>query len=95
MEGNAMIDDTDLMSGIDAGNAITVPESIQGTEEDVVGKERWEEIRRWKAAGRSISKIARQLALDRKTVRSCLTSLLEAHEHAFLWFGGAVRGIAL
>lgn len=72
MEGNELTRDAYVLSGIDAANSITVPESIQGTEEGVVGKERWEEIRCLKPDGQSISAIARQLGLDRKTVRSCL-----------------------
>lgn len=43
--------------------------SRQGAEGEVVGKERWEEIRRLQAAGQSVSAIARLLDLDRKTVR--------------------------
>lgn len=35
----------------------------------MVGKERWEQIQRLRAAGQSVSAIARQLELDRKTVR--------------------------
>ena len=38
----------------------------------VVGRERWEEIRRRADQGASIRAIARELDLDRKTVRRCL-----------------------
>jgi transposase len=41
----------------------------------VVGKERWEELHRLKAAGLTVSGIARATALDRKTVRRCLRQL--------------------
>jgi DNA invertase Pin-like site-specific DNA recombinase len=43
-----------------------------GMEEPVVGQERWEEIRRLKVAGMTVSGIARASGLDRKTVRRCL-----------------------
>jgi transposase len=43
-----------------------------GVEEAVVGKERWEEIRRLRAAGMNVAAIARAADLDRKTVRRCL-----------------------
>jgi transposase len=38
----------------------------------MIGKERWAEIRRLREAGDTVSGIARQLGLDRKTVRACL-----------------------
>ena len=38
----------------------------------VVSKERWEELGRMRAAGQSVSEIARATGLDRKTVRACL-----------------------
>lgn len=38
----------------------------------MIGKERWEEIRRLRAGGQSVSAIARHLDLDRKTVRHWL-----------------------
>jgi transposase len=43
-----------------------------GAEDAVIGKERWEEIRRMRAEGRSVSQIARMTGFDRKTVRTCL-----------------------
>jgi transposase len=43
-----------------------------GAEEPVVGKERWEEIRRLHAAGMNVAQIGRVADLDRKTVRRCL-----------------------
>lgn len=43
-----------------------------GEEEAVVGQERWEEMHRLKAAGMTVSGIARATDLDRKTVRRCL-----------------------
>jgi transposase len=43
-----------------------------GTEEPVIGKERWEEVRRMRAGGQAVSQIARETGLDRKTVRRCL-----------------------
>ena len=38
----------------------------------MLGRERWEEVHRRAAAGASIRAIARELDLDRKTVRRCL-----------------------
>ena len=49
---------------------VAVPEL--GTEEPVIGKERWEEIRRMRADGQAVSQIARETGFDRKTVRRCL-----------------------
>jgi transposase len=47
---------------------------VNGTSEDVmVGQERWEQIRRLRLEqGMSISQLARQFDMDRKTVRRCL-----------------------
>jgi len=39
---------------------------------DVVGQQQWEEIRHRRDAGQNVTAIARELQLDRKTVRSCL-----------------------
>jgi len=50
----------------------TVSGFHRDTELDVVGQQQWEEIRQRHAAGRGVSAIARELQLDRKTVRSCL-----------------------
>ena len=58
------------------GNDIGVPVSVAapgvGVEEPVVGQERWEEMHRLKAAGMTVSGIARATGLDRKTVRRCV-----------------------
>jgi transposase len=54
----------------DAPDKVAAPEV--GVEEPVVGKERWEEIRRLAAAGMKVAQIARLADLDRKTVRRCL-----------------------
>jgi len=50
----------------------TVSGSNPDTEGGVIGQQQWEAIRGRRAAGQSISAIARELDLDRKTVRSCL-----------------------
>jgi transposase len=50
--------------------SVTAPET--GAEVAVIGRERWEEIRRMAADGGSVSKIAQVTGLDRKTVRRCL-----------------------
>lgn len=57
-----------------AGAALTVSEEvISDTEDDVIGQTQWQAIRDAKAAGLSVSAIARQMDLDRKTVRSALS----------------------
>lgn len=48
------------------------PKPLQLGEDGMIGKERWEEIRRLGERGESVSAIARELHLDRKTVRSWL-----------------------
>ena len=48
------------------------PKPLELGEDGMIGKERWEEIRRLADGGESVSAIARQLDLDRKTVRSWL-----------------------
>ena len=48
------------------------PERQMLGEVEVVGRDRWEEIRRRADQGASIRAIARELDLDRKTVRRCL-----------------------
>lgn len=52
--------------------AVSVAPPGLGGEEQVVGQERWEELRRLKTAGMTVSGIARTTGLDRKTVRRCL-----------------------
>jgi len=54
------------------GARATLPALWHGGETEVVGKERWEEIRRLRQSGLSVSAIGRQLDLDRKTVRGWL-----------------------
>ena len=49
---------------------VSVPEV--GMEVPVISKERWEEMRRRRAEGQSVSQIARATGLDRKTVRAGL-----------------------
>jgi transposase len=72
MEGKEVADDVGLQADIVGGASVTVPRSGQGAEAEVVGKERWEEIRRLREAGQSVSAIARRMDVDRKTVRNCL-----------------------
>jgi transposase len=51
----------------------TIDPKAEGLGEgSMVGKERWDEIQRLRAAGETVSAIARRLELDRKTVRSWL-----------------------
>jgi transposase len=51
----------------------TIDPKAESLGEDSIGKERWDEIQRLRAAGETVSAIARRLDLDRKTVRSWLT----------------------
>lgn len=71
MEGNEVADDVGPRADIVSGRA-NLPVSNSGTEAEVVGKERWEEIHRLQRAGQSVSAIARMLDVDRKTVRHWL-----------------------
>jgi len=73
--------------------AATVPGSIPDAEAILIGQQQWEAIHACRARGHSVSAIAREFDLDRKTVRSCLresawsayqrevpaASLLDAH----------------
>ena len=52
--------------------AATVPVFNKDTEEPVLGQQQWEAVHERRSRGQSISAIARDLELDRKTVRSCL-----------------------
>jgi hypothetical protein len=52
--------------------AVTVSVFQQDTEAPVLGLQQWEAVHERRARGLSISCIARDLELDRKTVRSCL-----------------------
>jgi transposase len=70
----------------------TVPVSREDAEATVLGHKQWEAVHERRGRGQSISAIARELDLDRKTVRNCLQqaawqpyrrveagSLLDAH----------------
>lgn len=50
----------------------TVPVFNEDTEAPVLGLQQWEAVHERRARGHTISAIARELDLDRKTVRSCL-----------------------
>lgn len=52
--------------------AATVPVLERDTEAPVLGQQQWESIHERRSGGQSISAIARELQLDRKTVRACL-----------------------
>ena len=58
--------------GIASDTSVSLSASASGAEAEVISKERWEQIGQMAAAGRSISAIARELDLDRKTVRHSL-----------------------
>lgn len=71
MEGKEL-QEMEVMVADLAAASPTVSALAQETEAGVVGKERWQEIRRLHEAGQTVSAIARQLDLDRKTVRRWL-----------------------
>ena len=50
----------------------TVSELQPDAEDGVIGREQWQAIREKRSQGTSVSAIAREFDLDRKTVRSCL-----------------------
>ena len=52
--------------------AATVPGPNPDAEVSLIGQQQWQAIHERRAAGASVSAIARELELDRKTVRSCL-----------------------
>jgi transposase len=52
--------------------AATVPGLNPDAEGSLVGQQQWQAIHERRAAGQTVSAIARELDLDRKTVRSCL-----------------------
>ena len=60
------------LQGGDSGAPVRVSSPGVGGEEPVVAQERWEEMHRLKAAGMTVSGVARATGLDRKTVRRCL-----------------------
>lgn len=71
MEGNEVADGVGLRADtVSSGANLAVSNS--GTEAQVVGKERWEQIQWLAQAGQRVSAVARQLELDRKTVRRWL-----------------------
>jgi transposase len=74
MDGKVMLADAVGPRADSVGAPVMVPVPELGTEEPVIGKERWEEIRRMRADGQTVSQIARLTGLDRKTVRNCLGS---------------------
>jgi len=59
-------------AGVAVGSGGMVSGSHRDAEIGVLGQQQWEEIHQRQAAGQNVSAIARELGLDRKTVRSCL-----------------------
>jgi len=72
MDGKLMLADAVGPRADCVGAPVKVAVPEVGTEEPVIGQERWEEIRRMRAEGQAVSQIARTTGLDRKTVRRCL-----------------------
>ena len=72
MDGKVVLADAVGPRADCVGAPANVPVPEVGTEEPVIGKQRWEEIRRMRADGQAVSQIARATGLDRKTVRRCL-----------------------
>jgi transposase len=72
MDGKVVLADAVGPRADCVGAPANVPVPEMGTEEPVIGKERWEEIRRMRADGQAVARIARTTGLDRKTVRRCL-----------------------
>ena len=58
--------------GLAEPDATTVAEVNSAAEVSVIGEQQWQAVRARRAAGVSVSAIARELDLDRKTVRGCL-----------------------
>ena len=54
------------------GNWATVPASMEDAEAPMLGQQQWEAVHARHAQGQTISAIARELDMDRKTVRTCL-----------------------
>jgi transposase len=61
-----------LLARLNVAAAATVAAPEAGAEDTVIGQERWEWIRQQRSAGVTVSQIARESGLDRKTVRRCL-----------------------
>jgi transposase len=72
MEGNERQIEGSSASAAYALEACNVVASRTDAGVSVVSKERWEELGRMRAAGQSVSQIARATGFDRKTVRACL-----------------------
>jgi len=77
---------------VTCGDSATVPVSLEDAEAPMLGQQQWEAIHARHAQRHSVAAIARELDLDRKTVRTCLRqtswqpyqrvasrSLLDAH----------------
>jgi transposase len=76
MEGNGVVlDGVGLQADTVTAASATVPQSSGDLEAKVVSKDKWEEMHRLKAAGQSVSAIARQMGLTRKTVRRWLKQI--------------------
>ena len=61
-----------LQAGLNVAAAATVAAPEAGAEDAVIGQQRLEWIRQQRDAGVTVSQIARESGLDRKTVRRCL-----------------------
>ncbi|MFC5769082.1 IS21 family transposase [Thauera sinica] len=74
MERESVVSDVDALPGPRARERIgvTVSGLKPDTEGDVIGREQWGAIQARRASGATVSAIAREFDLDRKTVRRCL-----------------------
>jgi len=63
---------SDLQAQALRANGATVSEINADRESVVLGEEQWNAVRERRAAGETLSAIARELGIDRKTVRRCL-----------------------
>jgi DNA-binding NarL/FixJ family response regulator len=61
---------------------VTVPAMKRDTEGDLVGQRQWQTIHERHAMGQTISAIARELELDRKTVRTRRSGRGNRYAHA-------------
>jgi transposase len=62
----------DVEKQVMSSGAVTVSGTNPETEDGLIGQRQWQDIHERRALGQTVSAIARDLDLDRKTVRACL-----------------------